>query len=155
MSSALSDLTFYDAVKSPNDKGRLETILARTPMMGYPRFRMDYEAGIFFLGKQRFSRAHWAYPLLPKWMYRQGRTAKEIFSIYNNALWDCLEEGEIRFHVRRVCDECFGPIRMDEAGDYYCDACGLLIGEGVMLPGYDSIQQSTTMKDHNYNDPIL
>lgn len=155
MSGAISNITFYGAVDQPNSKGRLETILAQTPMMGYPRFRMDYDAGIFYLGKQRFSLAHWAYPLLPKWMCAQGRPAKETFSIFNNALWDTFSEGELKFHVRQVCDECFSPLRMNNDGDYYCKECGLVVGPGAMLPGYDSIQQSTTMKDHNYKDPVL
>ena len=131
-----------------------ESVLVRTPIMGYSRFRTDYETGILYLGKQRFSLATWGFQL-PKWMRIQGRLAKETFSIYNNTLWEILSEGEVKFHVRRVCDECFGPLRMNDDGDYYCANCGLGMSTSVMLPGYDSIQQSTTMKDHNYKDPIL
>jgi len=130
-----------------------ERVLVLTPIMGYSRFRMDYEAGILYLGKQRFSLATWDYQL-PKWMRIQGRSAKETFSIYNNSLWECFTEGELKFHVRRACDECRGPLRMNADGDYYCKDCGLMMDD-IMLPGYDSIRQSTTMKDHNYNDPIL
>lgn len=151
----LNSLNLDNIIQQPNIIGRSETILTQTPMMGYARFRMDYEAGIFYLGTQRFSLAHWAYPFLPKWMQVQGRPAKESFSIFNNALWEIFEEGDLKFHVRRVCDECSGPLRMGNDGSYYCNECGLVVGSSIMLPGYDSIRQSTIMADHNYNDPIL
>jgi hypothetical protein len=119
--------------------------MALTPLMGYPRFKMDYEAGIFYLGKQRFSWAHWAYPLLPRWMQLQGRAAKEGFSIYNNAIWETLSEGDIKYHVRKVCAECQGKLLINYDGDYYCQDCGLMLGERVYLPGYESLQQSAPM----------
>ena len=109
---------FDNIIYQPIVRGGVESILALNPLLGYPRFRMDYEAGIFYLGKQRFSRAHWAYPFLPHWMQIQGRLAKETFSIFNNALWETLSEGDEKFHVRQICEECFGPLRMNADGDY-------------------------------------
>jgi hypothetical protein len=147
----LNSLNSDNIIHQPNYRGGAESILAQTFLLGYPRFRMDYEAGIFYLGKQRFSLAHWAYPFLPRWMQVQGRLAKETFSIYNNSIWETLSEGDEKYHIRQICEECFGPLRINHDGDYFCRDCGLLLGESVMLPGYDSIRQSAPMTHHNYN----
>jgi hypothetical protein len=146
--------TIENVSYQPIVRGSVESILKLklTPMLGYPRFRMDYEAEIFYLGKQRFSRAHWAYPFLPRWMQIQGRLAKETFSIFNNSIWETLCEGDDKHHIRQVCEECFGPLRINDDGDYFCRDCGLLLGESMLLPGYDSILQSAPMPHHNYYD---
>jgi hypothetical protein len=138
-------------IYQPNSIGEVKSISALTPLLGYPRFKMDFEAGIFYLGKQRFTRAHWAYPLLPKWMQLQGRAAKEAFSLYNNSIWVTISEGDLRFHIRPRCDECGGEVHINADGDYYCVECGLMLGESTMLPGYDSLMQSSPMSDHNYS----
>jgi hypothetical protein len=138
-------------INQPIVKGDVKSTSSYTPLLGYPRFRMDYTAGVFYLGKQRFSRAHWAYYLLPRWMQIQGRLAKEDFSIFNNAIWQTFSDGKKKYHVRKVCDMCDGTLLINNDGDYYCKECGLMLGERVLIPGYDSISQSTPMADHNYN----
>ena len=80
-----------------------------TPILGYASFYEDFENGILYKGKRRFSMNDWPSIHPPKFIWAQGRATKESFSPQNDP-----SPGHC----------CGKPLLADPDGRFYCQVCG-------------------------------
>jgi hypothetical protein len=126
MSGTLSCLNFYDVVKVPIINSEEDHIW---PILGYSTLKVDDVNHVLLFRNNRYNLQAWKEKNgthePPRCLARQGRFAKETFSIYNDH--PSIMIVDLYGHLTKSdhC-KCGGQLLMDKRAELYCESCCLV-----------------------------